>query len=130
MPGENQSYSRDLFTSERCDEVVAANVRVNNVDSVLDYQPRNLAGGLQVEGVSKRHLVPRSNHTREQPSERTVWPYRKMNGVAAAGETPHQIGDVNLPTADIACRANLEDFHEGLRKACANSMVTDCSSDA
>ena len=61
--------------------------------------------------------MPGGDDPSKRPTQRTVRSDREIQRVTAARETSHQVGDVNLSTSHLACRANLEDFHESLRWA-------------
>jgi hypothetical protein len=86
-------------------------VRVNYVDPVLLGELADRSRRLKVKRVSERHLVPGCYDACERPTQRAVGSYSQINGVAPAGETSNEIGDVDLATAHLARRANLEDLH-------------------
>jgi hypothetical protein len=107
MSSQHKLCAPRVSTRKRSDQIVAAYVRVNDVDVVLVDQVCDGPCGLKIERVPERHFVPRCDYARKPSPQRAVGSHGKIDCVTSIGKPAHEICDMHFPAAHLACRANL-----------------------
>ena len=107
MPGEHETHAVGAAAGERRHQIIAPDVRVNQVNAMLIHEIGDGMRRLQIERIAQRHLVPRSDDARQRLAQRAARAHGEIDGMTTRRERPHQSGDVNLAAAHFACRTDL-----------------------
>ena len=117
MSGEHKLGGRLVLAGKRGNQIVPADVSMDDIDAVLSYQPGNGSSRLDIEGIPERHFMPRSDDSGKWLAQRAVGSNGHIDGMAPTGKRADKVGYVDFAASHLGRRAHLKYLHRTLPRS-------------